>query len=243
MTKVWAHRGASGYAPENTIESFMLAVEQGADGVELDVQLSKDGQMVVFHDETLERVSDGKGYLKDHTLEQLKKLDVNQQYSKYGVVRIPTLQEVLEVLKETKLTINIEIKNGVFFYPGIEEKVCGLVKEMGMEDRIWYSSFNHYAMKKIREINPQAKTGLLFGDITLDMVEYTKKQDIMAIHPGVFHLQLPNLLAEAKRMRLETHIWTVNEESLIKHLCEAQVEAIITNYPDRCLEICQNTLL
>ena len=98
-TKVWAHRGASAYAPENTLEAFLLAAEQGADGVELDVQLTKDGEMVVVHDEEIDRVSDGSGFVKDYTLAELKTLNFNKTHPEYQDVKIPTLREVYEALK------------------------------------------------------------------------------------------------------------------------------------------------
>ena len=98
-TKVWAHRGASAYAPENTLEAFLLAAEHGADGVELDVQLTKDGEMVVVHDEEIDRVSDGSGFVKDYTLAELKTLNFNKTHPEYQDVKIPTLREVYEALK------------------------------------------------------------------------------------------------------------------------------------------------
>ena len=122
-TKVWAHRGASAYAPENTLEAFRLGAEQGADGVELDVQLSKDGELVVIHDETIDRVSGGHGYVRDYTLEELRKLQFNKTHPEYQDVRIPTLGEVYDLLKPLGLEINVEIKTGIYFYPGIEEKL------------------------------------------------------------------------------------------------------------------------
>ena len=146
---VWAHRGASGYAPENTIESFGMAIEQGADGIELDVQLTKDDVLVVIHDEWIDRTSDGKGWVKDYTFEELRKFNYNRTCPKYEHAYIPTLREVYGLIKPTKLTINVEIKSGVVFYPEIERKVIALTREMGMEDRVLYSSFNHYTLSLI----------------------------------------------------------------------------------------------
>ena len=150
-TKVWAHRGASGYAPENTLEAFEMSVKQQADGVELDVQLTKDGELVVLHDETLDRTTDGKGFVKDYTLKEVQALKAVKTHPEYQTGRIPMLAEVYDLLKPTGLEINVELKTGIFFYPGIEEKVLKLTKEMGMEERIWYSSFNHYSLKKVKE--------------------------------------------------------------------------------------------
>lgn len=144
---VWAHRGASGYAPENTLAAFEKAVELGADGVELDIQLTKDDEIVVIHDEKIDRTSDGEGWVKDYTLEELRGFNYNRTKPEYEHADIPTMREVFELLKPTGLFINIEIKMGVFFYEKIEEKILALTKEMDMEDRVCYSSFNHYTVK------------------------------------------------------------------------------------------------
>ena len=112
---VWAHRGASAYAPENTLEAFRLAIEQGADGIELDVQLTKDDVLVVIHDEWLDRTSDGKGWVKDYTFEELRKYNYNKTCPEFEHADIPTLREVYELIKPTDLTVNVEIKSGIVF--------------------------------------------------------------------------------------------------------------------------------
>ena len=146
MTKVFAHRGASGYAPENTLEAFALAGEQGAQGIELDVQLTKDGEVVVIHDETIDRVSTGKGAVRDYTLEELRRFSFHNHKKEYEGVQIPTLREVLEQVKPGGMEVNIELKTGIYWYPGLEEKTVELVKAAGMENRVIYSSFNHYSV-------------------------------------------------------------------------------------------------
>ena len=121
MVKVWAHRGASGYAPENTMAAYEYAAALGADGIELDVQLSADGSLVVCHDETIDRTSDHKGYVKDYTLQELRSMSFGKLHPEYGAgdAKIPLLEEVLAyVHDETRMVINIELKTGVFFYPG-----------------------------------------------------------------------------------------------------------------------------
>ena len=171
-TKVWAHRGASGYAPENTLDAFQKAVEMGADGIELDVQMTKDGELVVIHDETINRVSNGKGWVKDYTYEELKKFNFNKTHLEYTKEEIPTLEQVYLLIKPTNLTINVEIKTGIVFYPGIEERVLELTERLGMKERVIYSSFNHYTIRKIKELDPQAKTGMLYEDGIIDAVDY-----------------------------------------------------------------------
>lgn len=165
-TKVFAHRGASGYAPENTLEAFALAIRQGADGIELDVQLSSDGVPVVIHDETIDRVTDKTGYVKDYTLQELKELTVlKDRFPAYSQSKIPTLKEVLEAVKPSGIQVNIELKTGIYWYPDIEKKVAEIVEETGMKDRIVYSSFNHYSVQRLKEIVPDAETAYLYSDV------------------------------------------------------------------------------
>lgn len=149
--KVWAHRGASGYAPENTMDAFRKAIEMKADGIELDVHLTKDGEVVVIHDEVLDRVSDGTGRVQDFTYNELKKFNFNKLHPEYKEEEIPTLEEVYQLIKPTDLTINVEMKTGNTFYPGMEDKVLELTKKYDMMDRIIVSSFNHYTIRSMKE--------------------------------------------------------------------------------------------
>ena len=231
-TKVWAHRGASGYAPENTLEAFEMAVKQQADSVELDVQLTKDGELVVLHDETLDRTTDGKGFVKDYTLKEVQALKAVKTHPEYQTGRIPMLAEVYDLLKPTGLEINVELKTGIFFYPEIEEKVLKLTKEMGMEERIWYSSFNHYSLKKVKECNPSARTGILYSDGWIEPWNYAKELGVDAMHPFFVNTQYPGYLENCKRLGLKTHAWTVNEKEYMQLLTRQGIEALITNYPD-----------
>ncbi len=236
-TKVWAHRGASGYAPENTIPAFQMAIDMSADGVELDVQLTKDGQVVVIHDETINRVSNGEGNVVDYTLEELRQFNFNKTHPEYEKVNIPTLVEVLNLFKDTKHMINIELKTGVNTYEGIEEKTVALVKEKGMQERIIYSSFNHDSVMKLKEVDPQAKTGFLGVEDIPNNVQYGKKHGVDALHPWLMNTQYPALVKDAKRNGLAIHVWTVNTEADIKRMIEMEVDAIITNYPDKAVDV------
>ena len=136
--KVWAHRGASGYAPENTMDAFRKAIEMKADGIELDVNLTKDGEVVVIHDEVLDRVSDGTGRVQDFTCNELKKFNFNKIHPEYEKEEIPTLEEVYQLIKPTDLTINVEMKTGNTFYPGMEDKVLELTKKYDMINAVDY---------------------------------------------------------------------------------------------------------
>lgn len=234
---IWAHRGASGYAPENTIEAFLLAVELGADGVELDVQLTKDNQVVVIHDETIDRTSNGQGYVCDYTLDELKRFNFNKTRPEFAYCEIPTLREVLETLQPTKLTINIELKTGVISYPGIEREVYKLVDEYGMEDRVIYSSFNHESVIKIKEMDSSAKCGFLYSDGIYHVAHYAAFNHIDAIHPSLNNMKCANLVDEARKENIQIHVWTVNEESDMDRMRQLGVEAVITNYPEKARKV------
>lgn len=234
---VWAHRGASGYAPENTLAAFEKAVELGADGVELDIQLTKDDEIVVIHDEKIDRTSDGEGWVKDYTLEELRGFNYNRTKPEYEHADIPTMREVFELLKPTGLFINIEIKTGVIFYEKIEEKILALTKEMDMEDRVCYSSFNHYTVKRIHELKPDAEVGFLYADGPIDMPSYGEKHGGNALHPALYNLQYDGFIKECKEKGLKLNVWTVNEKEHMQLCCKYGVNAIITNYPDIAREV------
>ena len=237
MTKIFAHRGASAYAPENTVEAFALAMEQGADGIELDVQMTKDGQVVVIHDETIDRVSDGTGAVRDYTLEELKKFHFSNHMENYENAVIPTLKEVLDLIKSSNMLLNIELKTGIYWYPNLEEKTMELVKEAGMEDRVIYSSFNHYSIKKILEMNPHAECAFLYSDVILNVDKYAKNAGVCGLHPAVYHLKMAEFLKEYQESGLKVRVWTVNKKEDMEKFIKADLEAVITNYPDKALEI------
>lgn len=230
--KVWAHRGASGYAPENTLEAFSLAVDMKADGVELDVQMTRDGYLVVIHDETIDRVSNGSGFVRDYTLKELKQFQFNKTHPEYDDVKIPTLQEVYELLKDTSLCINVELKTGVYFYDGLEERVLEMSRRMGMEERIWYSSFNHASIRKIKEISPESKTGVLYADGIWNAAEYAKQLGADALHPAFYNLQYPHIVERAGELGMKVHVWTVDDDDQVMKCLNFGADVVITNYPD-----------
>lgn len=236
MTEIFAHRGASGYAPENTLEAFRLAMEQGADGMELDVHLTKDGEVVVIHDETLDRTSNGHGNVRDYTLEELKKFSFHNHMEKYQGVQIPTLKEALNLVKNSRIKVNIELKTGIYWYEGIEEKTMDIVKTMGMEDRVIYSSFNHYSIQKVLEQNSDAETAYLFSDVPLNMEKYAKDTGVKGLHPAVYHLKMADFLETYMKSGLKVRVWTVNNKEDMKMFMDAGVDAVITNYPDLALK-------
>lgn len=231
-TLIWGHRGAASCAPENTLESFALADKQGADGIELDIQMTRDGQIVVCHDETLERVSNGSGNLKDYTLAELKALEFNKTHPEYAHARIPTLMEVYSFVKPTGMKVNVELKTGIFHYDGIVDGVLELTAAAGMEGRVVYSSFNHHTLVELKKKNPSVKTGLLYSDEAIGVHAYAKNVvGADALHPALYHMQDMEYVKKAHALGLATRVWTVDEELYIKLLLQMGVEGIITNRP------------
>lgn len=235
--KVWAHRGASAYAPENTLEAFELAIKMGADGVELDVHLSRDGEIVVAHDERVDRVSNGSGLIKEMTLSEIKELDFGVRFEAYRGAKAPTLREVYELLLPTRLTVNVELKTTDFDYPGIEQKCVDLAREMGMTQRVLYSSFNFESLDRVKAIDPSLEVGLLYGKPLEDVVQAVKAHRAQAVHPRYSLLYEAGMMDTLKAQGIWAHPWTVDQAADVKRLMDAGVEAVITNRPDMALEV------
>lgn len=240
---IWAHRGASGYAPENTLPAFRLAADLGADGVELDVQYTKDRKLVVVHDEMLGRTAEGSGWICEHDFADLRKRSFSLTFPDYGRTEIPLLEEVLDLLRETGLTVNIELKTSIFDYPGIEEDTVRMVRQMGYQDRVLYSSFNHYSMLRLKAADPSAKTAFLYMDTPIDVVSYAVKHGADAIHPALYNVRIPGVMEECRRAGIAVNVWTANTDAEFA-ACDAWgTDAVITNYPDRARAYFEKDLL
>lgn len=236
-TKIQAHRGASAYRTENTLEAFSLAVEQGADGIELDVHLTKDGHVVVAHDERLERVSNGSGLINDHTLNELKAMSFNKLFPDHPVCRIPTLGEVYELIKPTRLTVNVELKTTELMYPELPQKLVELERGYGMGGRVMYSSFNHYSLLALRQLDRNAEIGLLYALGMVDPWVYAKYVSANAIHPNYAIIAaLPDTVVKCHENGVKVNVWTVDDPKIIGYMLKCGVDAIITNKPDVALE-------
>lgn len=231
MSLIFGHRGASGYAPENTLEAFRLSMEMGADGFELDVHLSRDGEPVVIHDETVDRTTNGTGPVRDLTLAQLKELDASCGMEAYRGAKIPTLGEVFDLIRDTHHIVNVEVKTDEWFYPELEEKCLALAKEKGVEDRVIYSSFNHYTLMKLRQLKPDVKLGMLFGDIMVKPWEYAAELPVDYLHPMKMNIWVPGFPEGAARAGYGVNMWTVNDPETMGRCLETGA-GIITNYPD-----------
>jgi glycerophosphoryl diester phosphodiesterase len=232
LIKNFAHRGFSGKYPENTMLAFEKAIEIGADGVELDVQLTKDEQVVIIHDETVNRTTGGEGRVQDYTYEELSKLDASYIYTgKYGINKIPTLREYCEFVKDKDIVTNIELKTGIFEYLGIEEKVWDLIKEYKLEEKVIISSFNHFSILRMKKIAPNLKYGLLSETWLIDAGKYTHNMGVQCYHP-LFRNLTNEVVKEIKQYGIEINTYTVNTEEDVRNLINKGIDIVIGNFPD-----------
>ena len=237
QTKIWAHRGASAYAPENTLAAFKLAAEMQADGIELDVHFTKDRQVVVTHDDDVRRVTNHEGAVSSLTLAELKRLDFSNKMAAFAGEKIPTFEEVLALLKPTDMMINIELKTNWEIPNGLEEATHALVRQYGMEERIMYSSFNHYSLLHMKKIAPEIPCGLLYDNKVARPWDYAKMLGMEALHPYFKTITQPDYMDICMKNGIQCNCWTVNEEKDILRMLEAHVTGIITNDPALALRL------
>lgn len=233
MSLNFAHRGWSGLYPENTLLAFQKAIELGVDGFEMDVQLSRDGEVVVFHDETLDRVTGYHGYLRDLTVSELKRLDASSGFrGLYGKNEIPTLREFLELVAPTELIVNMELKNNRQYYPQLEEKVIALVRAFGMEKRVIFSSFNNVSILRCRRLSPEIDAGFLWkGPVIGQAGQYCRDNDVQFFMPDGNYLS-DDIVADFRAHGIRLAPWTANSLPEIRRLADWDVYCINTNYPN-----------
>lgn len=228
--KILGHRGAAGSAPENTLCSFVRGLELGVDGFEFDVQLSRDGEVVICHDERVDRTSNGSGWIKDFSLPELKKLNFGIQFQQQAA--IPTLRELLEMLNGKSLILNVEIKTGLVDYPGIVDKVAQLLEKYRVTAQSIVSSFEHRTIVELIENYPHFKTGLLYEGGLISPWLYAQKLGADHLHPQCAFVT-PELVRESHLRGIGIHTWTVNEPWEIERVVSAGADMVITNFPER----------
>lgn len=235
-TKVYAHRGASAIAPENTMTAYKKAIEMGCHGIECDIQMSKDGKLVICHDETLDRTTNGKGFIKDYTIDELKELDAGQWFSsEFSGSKMPLLDELLELVKTKGVLLNIEMKNGVIIYPNIENALIDKINDYGLKEQTIISSFNHYSLYEIKKIDRTIKTGALYMCGIYEPWKYIEQLGCEYAHP--FYLGLkPEIALGFKKSGYKINTFTVDDINIAKQLSALKIDGIITNHPDKILQ-------
>ncbi|EUJ30923.1 glycerophosphoryl diester phosphodiesterase [Listeria cornellensis FSL F6-0969] len=214
----------------------MAAVKAGADGIELDVQLTKDGIPVVIHDETVNRTTNGSGLVKDFTLRELQKLDAHQGYKKhfralFKKTKIPTLEEVLVVLGRYPLILNIELKTDTHEYPGIEEKVLGLCKKRAGRLTFLFCSFNLDTLARLRALDDTIKLSAITKlDVGEAMAQFASLQ-LDSINP-------PYTIRNQEALgNVATRCWTANKINQMETLFDENVRGFMTDFPEKAVEI------
>lgn len=224
MIEVTGHRGAAGLEPENTLRSIRKAIDLGVDRVEIDVRVTKDGHLVVIHDETVDRTTNGHGYVKELTFQEIRRLDAGKGE------KIPTLEEVLNLTKG-KVILQIELKAAEATEPTVH-----LVERRGAEREVVITSFMHELLKKVHDLNPSLRTGALFFDVQGDICQKAIDVHSEAIH--VYYKNVDsNLVEEAHRRGLKVSVWNPDELEDMRKMIRLNVDVIGTNRPDLLLNL------
>jgi glycerophosphoryl diester phosphodiesterase len=244
MKSIWtiAHRGASGHAPENTMAAFRRAVELGAGFIETDLQITRDAQVIAIHDFTLDRTTNGKGQVHLLTLEEIRALDAGSWFKNGGAnsfsgERIPTLAEILEFAEKQDLIFYLEIKSGPAW--GVEHAVVAALRDQNASARVVILSFDPTALGTVHRLDSTMMTGFLCEHPSNDLVERTVRagaRQLVASGDLITHA----VVEKAHRAGLQVVAWTINEQEQMQRLIAAGADGIITDYPDRLLNILRN---
>jgi glycerophosphoryl diester phosphodiesterase len=238
---VIAHRGFSGVAPENTIAAFKKAIDLGVDMIELDVHLSKDGQVVVIHDDTLNRTTNGKGKVANYTLNELKQLDAGSWFgNQFSGEKIPTLKEVLE-LTRGQMLLNIELKIGElgqYTMMDLTDRSLQEVEKTGVLNQVIFASFAPSAIDRIIGKNPKIPVALIYNQSWTFPQEVTGGRSIPVLSCSGKVLTQTNI-SKTHQRGMKVIAWTLNTEEHMQHFLNMGVDGIVTDYPDRLIKILQ----
>ena len=236
-----AHRGASGQglAPENTLAAFEMAIQMGIDVVEIDVHATRDGQIVVLHDPTLDRTTDRQGLVRELSLNEVRRADAGTWFDpRFSGERVPILEEVLEVARHRALVL-IEIKAEF-----IAERLLSIVDDMSAESQVIIQSFNPQTVQRIKLLNPAIPTALLIGKLPTTPSRVRARKLVKRILQvganalAAWHATLtPPFFEEMRKRAIGVWAWTVDEEIIMRDLVLMGIQGIITNYPDRLNQV------
>ncbi|MDO9084637.1 MAG: glycerophosphodiester phosphodiesterase family protein [Anaerolineaceae bacterium] len=228
-----AHRGFSGKYPENTLLAFQKALDLGVDAIELDVQLSKDGEIMIFHDEDLLRTTGKQGMLKDLRFDELRELDTSNEYhGEFGYHRIPTLAEYLELTENKAVLTFLELKNSMIPYPGLEVKVADCLQQFRRQEGTILFSANHLSVKYFGTLAPAVQLLFPFDNWIYEYGAYCHKHNISVCMPNFRSLTV-EVVAEIKNYGISIYPWTIDEPKDFQSLQQLGVDGILTNHPDR----------
>jgi glycerophosphoryl diester phosphodiesterase len=243
--QVIAHRGASGYAPETTLASYRIALQMKVDYLELDLQMTADGELVAIHDTLVDRTTNGKGAVGEKTLAELKALDAGSWFNRlfadkarteYVGEKIRTLQEIIDLTKPTSAGLYIELKSPELYPADFEARLLSILKRNQFEQRVVVQSFNAHSVEKMKSLDAGVRTAFLVKNLSIDPVEASLKvrANELAIS---YELLTTDIVKRARANGLAVTVWTVDEVDAMKRMIDLGVDRIITNYPDRLQRI------
>ena len=229
----YAHRGASEYAPENTLSSFYLGLLQGANGIETDVQRTKDGELVLFHDDTVDRVSDGFGKVSDYTLQELRNLKISGNSTKGYYDRIVTLREFLEKFSEYDISFAIELKGA-----GVEEDTADMIRKYGIQKKCVVTSFKLDYIRKLKAYAPELEIGYLTKDTSDELLESLKQIGCEEYCPKA-NLVTAEDVQKWHNAGFRVRAWGVSNEELMRAVYDSGADGMTVNFPDKLVAYMQ----
>lgn len=240
MTMIFGHRGASAYAPENTLSAFRLAEEMGADGIGIDVQCCKDKEAVVLRDSFFHQVSGGRGCVWEYTLKELKAMDFGIGYSeRFQGEQVASLDEVLDMISHSSMALSIELKSSPYCHdPALAERVYRSIKNFGtaLKDKISLSSFDHQCLREYQKLDRDAKIGLLYNANLRCPGDYARLVGADAIHPYFMMIDEEGL-DNCRELAVDVNVWTVDEPGDIRKMLRWRCDRIFTSKPDMAVQL------
>ena len=228
---LFGHRGSRGLAPENTIPAFRLGVSYGVDGIELDIHLSNDRKMVVMHEDTVDRTTDGHGKISEMTYEQINKLDAGVRFGvQWKGTRVPLLGDVFDEFGNS-IMYKIELKHSSKVYPGIEEMLLEEINKRSLNDRVQVISFDFDSLKNIRELNDKIALGLIIFGKPVWFIEIARKLNAEWLQ-AFYGLIYPEDVKIVHDNGLKLGVWTVNESEEIQRYCRIGIDDITSDFPN-----------
>lgn len=234
--QIWAHRGASADAPENTMAAFELAILEGADAIEIDLQVSSDGELVICHDESLERLAGFPGFVVQTPWDELKVIDIAYHRPEFPLMAMPRLADLLDLLEPTNLALNVELKNSILPMPAIERKAYEMTRDFAKNHRVIFSSFNHQSMVTLLDIDPTLEVAPLYSRVEEADPFLMAGLGMKALHPQWQVLRDDDYVQRAHSAGLKMHTWTIDRPGDLRRIIQARPAAIITNVP---LQMCR----
>lgn len=234
---IFAHRGARLEFPENTMSAFRAAYDLGADGIELDLQRTADGVLVICHDENLERLASVNVDLKDLTWRQLSELNAGHAFPESPEERFPSLEEFLSWFAWTSLTVNIEIKNSIYPYPLIESEILYAIDQYKLRDRVIISSFSLGSVVEMKHLAPDLSCAFLFKRHPYRALNAALEYGLDALHPHYANTLVPGFISRCRHHHIAVRLWTVNSPRITRFAIRQGIDTLITDDPAQALRI------